>query len=138
MKRGLWLALLALLTAAIGTAAAQTVINPTLVEFDPSADHARVFEGLPLVDKYTLEIYLAGAAAPITTADLGKPTPEQDGKIRATPTVFATVPIAQRLEARVLVSGSGGQSRSGVSNPFGRLGPPAAEMVPAIKRSSGS
>jgi len=134
-QRATWGYVLLVLLALAASANAQTVINPNTVEFDPSADHARTFEGVNLVESYRLDIYLVGATAPLTTASLGKPTPATDGKIRITGVAaLAAIPVATKLEARVVAVGSSGEGVSTPSNPFGRLTAPAAATALSIKR----
>lgn len=113
-------------------ASAQTVINPTRVEFTPSADHSVVFEGQPIVTGYQLQFFASGATDPTTTVDLGKPAPV-DGKI-SLPVDFAAVPIGQVYTAKVAAYGPGGAAASEPSNPFGRLGPPAAPTAVTLAR----
>ena len=104
------------------TAAGQTtVVNPKVVEFDPSADHATLTaEGHALVTRYDLQIFLPGATQPISTASLGKPAADADGKIRVD---FSTVlvgwpPANGTYEARVAAVGPTGSGQSDPSNPF--------------------
>ena len=104
------------------TAAGQTtVVNPKVVEFDPSADHAALTaEGHALVTRYDLQIFLPGATQPISTASLGKPAADADGKIRVD---FSTVlvgwpPANGTYEARVAAVGPTGSGQSDPSNPF--------------------
>src|SRR5262245_41856980 len=62
---------------------AQPLIDPQRVEFDPSTDHNAVSgTGTPLLDSYRLDIYVAGQSTIFESANLGKPNPEADGKIR--------------------------------------------------------
>lgn len=101
-------------------AQAQTV-NPTTVEFDPSADHDAVSaDNQAVVQRYDLLIYLAGASAPVSTASLGKPSAEADGKIRVSLTsVLIGWPLTDgTYEARVAAVGPGGSSASDPSNSF--------------------
>jgi hypothetical protein len=114
--------LLSLVLATLaGTATAQPVVNPRIVEFDPSADHAATLaDGTPAVDRYDFELYMAGATAPFHTVNLGKPTPESDGKIRVDfSTQVASWPLpGGTYESRVGAVGPGGTGRSTVSNQF--------------------
>ena len=97
--------------------AAQTVVNPRTAEFNPSPDH----NNPSLVARYELEFYFQGASQPFQTANLGKPAPQADGKIRVDLlTVLGAFPPAGAVyEARVAAVGSESQfGRSTVSNPF--------------------
>jgi hypothetical protein len=104
-----------------GSAHAQTVVNPRTVEFDPSADHSMLgADSQPIVQRYDLQIYAAGAAQPTTTVSLGKPAPQADGKIRVD---FSTLaggwPLADgTYEARVAAVGTMGIASSDPSNAF--------------------
>src|SRR5262245_13158335 len=77
-----WTALLVVM--GVVQSAAQTVVNPVIVEFDPSADHNTVTNGTPVLSGYDLGFHLVGAVQPFQVTPLGKPTPAGDGKIRVT------------------------------------------------------
>jgi hypothetical protein len=119
-------ALVALLTAAWSVAfasplQAQSVSDPRVAEFDPSPDHWTALEsGQPAVLRYELEMYILGAASPLLTVDMGKPSPAQDGKIRYdfTSAVTGMTWPAGQLEARVNAVGPEGSAASDASNPF--------------------
>jgi len=64
----------ALVLACAVSASAQVVVDPTILQFDPSPDHA-------LLIRYDLEFYEPGATVPFQTTTIGKPTPGADGKI---------------------------------------------------------
>src|SRR5258708_14039872 len=71
-----------LLVLAPSLARAQTV-DPTRVEFVPSADHyATNPDGTPVVQYYRLDLYLVGALQPFTSVSLLKRAPDPDGIIR--------------------------------------------------------
>ncbi|HEX7486858.1 MAG TPA: BACON domain-containing protein [Vicinamibacterales bacterium] len=104
--------------AAFGQA---NVINPKVVEFDPSADHsALTADGQPLVTRYDLQIFLQGATQPTTTTSLGKPAIETDGKIRVDfSTLITPWPLASgTYQARVEAIGPAGAGESDPSNLF--------------------
>jgi hypothetical protein len=110
--------LLAMLPA---SALGQSVTDPTSAEFDPSADHnGTMADGAPLVTRYELQFYLAGAGAPFQTGSLGKPAIGGNGRIRVTlASVFAALPSPGIVyESRVAAVGPGGTSTSDVSNSF--------------------
>ena len=93
---------------------AQAVIDPRVAEFDPSPDHS-------VVSRYDLEVYLVGASAPFETVDMGKPSPDPDGKIRYdfSSQVAAWLLTGSNLyEARVSAVGAEGSARSTPSNQF--------------------
>lgn len=100
------------------------VVNPRMVEFDPSADHNAVIPeespnaGLPVVSRYDLGFYYPGAAQPVSTYNLGKPNPEVDGKIRYDFTSHLMGFPIGTFEARVTVVGPTGSGTSEPSNPF--------------------
>ena len=96
-------------------------VNPTTVTFTPSADDSALTAGgQPMVTSYSLQIYLAGAAQPIISTSLGKPTPDPDGVIRVN---FSTLLVAWPLadgtyDARVAAVGPTGSGLSDPSNDF--------------------
>ncbi|HZN82376.1 MAG TPA: Ig-like domain-containing protein, partial [Mycobacterium sp.] len=117
---------------AASVASAQT-IDPHVVEFDPSLDHYTTLPtGQPVVDRYDLHFYYSGAAQPFQVMDLGKPTPETDGKIRVD--FFAYLlswPLPGIVyEARVAAVGPAGTTLSVASNPFSFSGSCAYDMTP--------
>ena len=108
-------------------AAAQHTLNPTSVEFTASADHAGILaDGQPAVTRYQLEIYIKDAPAPLTTVDLGKPTPDTVNRVSVIPTVLIGLPVGQTYVARVTAIGPGGEGRSEPSNDFSRSDAPRA------------
>lgn len=129
----------AVLVLVAGVAGAQTLaLNPTIVEFSPSADHdALNLDGTPIVDHYDLRIYLEGASEPFQAAtSLGKPTPVA-GRITVTnAALFAAIATGLRYVARVgAVGPTGLEGVSDFSNPFGKLRttPPASVPAPVIR-----
>ena len=100
---------------------AQTVVNPRTVEFDPSADHsALTTDGQPVVQRYDLQIFTLTGTTPYTTANLGKPAPQSDGKIRVDFSTLVTPwPLPDgNYDARVVAAGPTGTSSSDVSITF--------------------
>ncbi len=97
---------------------AQSVVDPTMAEFIPSADHNTVSNGIAAVSKYDLGFYLVGAAQPFQVASLGKPTPAADGLIHVS---LSSLPLPSPgivYESRVFAVGPGGSVPSTVSNTF--------------------
>lgn len=119
MPRLLCMALL-LTLAGHGIVSAQ-VLNPTTVEFTPSADHGVLLpDGRPAVERYSMDIYLTGAAKPFQSTNIGMPNPGSDGLIRYN---FASEVVGWPLpggtyEARVAAIGPNGFGVSTPSNPF--------------------
>lgn len=119
--------------------AAQTVINPTHVEFMVSADHAVVISGVgALVESYEARWYAAGATAPQQTSNLGKPTPDATGKATVdVSTVIVAFPISPTTTytAKLVAMGVGGVSpESAPSNPFLRVVVRAPGVVTVVRR----
>ena len=119
---GLVILVAIMFTLALAAAAsAQVVSDPRVAEFDPSPDHWQTLDGgQPAVVRYELGVYTIGAPAPFATADMGKPAPDYDGKIRYD---FSTHLAAWQLpggeyEARVSAVGPEGSALSDPSNPF--------------------
>ena len=127
------LGVLTMLVAA-GRVSAQTVVDPLLVEFFPSADHYTVNpDGTLKVQSYSFSVYEAGTTKPLQTVNLGKPDPGTDGKIRIPfPTFLKPAPIAGVIyEARVAaVSPSGSSAASALSNTFSFSGTCGATLTP--------
>jgi len=102
-------------------AGAQTVTNARIVEFVPSPDHSeRLSDGRAVVQRYVMEVYQAGASQPFHTVDMGKPSPQSDGKIRFdfSATVAAWPAPGGEYQARVAAVGPGGEGVSDPSNRF--------------------
>jgi hypothetical protein len=101
---------------------AQVVSDPRVAEFDPSPDHWAVLDsGQPAVLRYELRIYMVGASAPFTKVDMGKPSPDADGKIRYNlASGVAGWPLLPggEYEARVSAVGPEGAALSEPSNRF--------------------
>jgi hypothetical protein len=110
-----------LVTAFAAPSQAQVVSDPRIAEFDPSPDHWQTLDsGQPAVVRYELGVYMCGASAPFTTVDMGKPSPESDGKIRFdfSSSVTAWPLPGGNYEARVSAIGPEGAAPSEPSNPF--------------------
>lgn len=138
MRRFSLAAAMLLILMVAGAAHAQTVaINPTTVQFTPSADHdALEADGTtPVVTRYELRMYLeSDPATAITTTDLGKPAPVAGTISVVNPVWFAGLTPRTRYVATVSAVGAGGTSASGVSNPFARVSLPAAIPAPPLIR----
>lgn len=110
------------LLAGSTNASAQTpILNPTIVEFDPSPDHAALdANGAALVQRYELRLYRTGEPVRSASADLGKPQPGVDGKVRVdfSSRTAPWPPADGTYEARVAAIGPSGEGESTTSNPF--------------------
>jgi hypothetical protein len=100
------------------------LVNPTVVEFDPSADHSLMTSDdppVPVVDHYTLGFYYVGASEPVSSTSIGKPAPDvSDGKIRfdfSTSPILIGTPLGT-FQARVIAVGPMGSGVSEPSNTF--------------------
>jgi len=121
------------------SAVAQTVINPTAVEFQASADHNTVVTGVgPLVESYEIRFYATGASAPQQTSNLGKPTPDASGKcvvdIAATIIAFPISPTTAYVARMVAVGVAGASPESVSSNQWLRVAPPQAVAAVTLVR----
>jgi hypothetical protein len=124
MKRLIAVALVfGLLGFLAAAASAQTVANPTAVEFTPSADHAQV-------DAYEVGWFLAGATSPVGTTDIGKPAPNASNICRATinvmPLAFNSYTAKARAKAGTVYSDWSDPSDVFLRQP-GKPGKPAAK-----------
>ena len=108
------------------TLPAQVLSDPRIAEFDPSPDHWETqVGGEPAVLHYELGVYRLGDLAPFATVNIGKPSPEADGKIRydfSSEVAGWTLP-GGTYEARVSAVGPEGAALSEPSNPFTFAGP---------------
>lgn len=121
LPRGVRAVAVALLLVVVAApAASQTVLDPTLAEFDPSPDHNTLVSGTPIVSHYRLSLYAIGSSTAFTTANLGKPAPDPDGKIRVSLAgLFTVTPVpGVSYEARISAVGPGGTSGVASSNTF--------------------
>ena len=133
-----FLALLIGLSAA-SSAGAQSILDARRVEFAPSPDHSAVDAGgVALVDRYSLEVFVAGATTPVQTADLGKPAADADGMIRVDFVARLASPLTPGViyEALVEAVGPGGNSGGTRSNTFSFSG--SAPCAPSISPASAS
>ncbi len=124
--RSAWLGFTVLLgsmfvLASAATLQAQVLNDPRIAEFNPSPDHWAVLDnGQPAVLRYELDVYPVGGSAPFGTLDMGKPSPQGDGKIRydfAAQIASLSLP-GGNYEARVSAVGPEGEALSDPSNPF--------------------
>src|SRR3990170_5788168 len=114
--------LLAMLAISVWSipAGAQTVVDATTAEFQPSADHDATVEGTPLVTSYLLQFFPGGSSSASHSIDMGKPAPGTDGLIRFQFTSRLTAPLVPgtTYQARVSAVGPGGTAPSTLSNTF--------------------
>lgn len=112
------------LTAAF--ASAQTVVNPTKAEFVASADHSATVNGTAVVTSYQLDTMTGTATGALAfTVSLGKPTPGAGNLISVVVPQLAALANGT-YTATVSAVGPGGAGKSAPSNPFARIGAPAA------------
>ncbi len=116
------------------TLSAQTVINPTKVEFTPSADHgAMKIDGSAVVTSYEFSAVAMNSTGAIAlTVDLAKPSPDPaTGKILTTVTQLSTMTPNTLYTATILAKGPDGVSPPSVASlPFSRV-------VPQVPRAPG-
>jgi len=107
-----------------GPASAQTLTNPTKVEYVVSADHATL-------TKYVIGYFLPGATDPVQTADLVVAAPDAQQKveqpINAVPLGYAT--YVAKIKA---VAGAVSGEWSLASNEFSRV--PFPTGAPVVKK----
>jgi hypothetical protein len=96
---------------------AQTIQNPTTVEFDPSPDHAATIDGTPVVDRYEMDFFIGGNGQAVLTLNLGKPAPAGDGRIRVNFAALLAQPLTPGTIYTALVAavGPGGRAASDVA-----------------------
>lgn len=97
-------------SAAVSVTVNAVLSVPRAVEFQASADHAT------LVTSYRLDVFANGAdpntATPMTSANLGKPTPDANNNITVDESTLFTGLAPGSYLATVSAIGSGGSSRS--------------------------
>ena len=108
--------------------AAQTVNNPTQVQWNPSADHSAV-------TSYEVAYFIGGAAAPVSPpVDLGKPTPDAQNvctaNINTQPLGFNTYTAKMRAKVVVDAATTLYSDWSDPSNPFQRVPGKPGKPVP--------
>ena len=131
--------ILFLVVATTAVLSAQTVVDPRFVEFSPSADHnTNASDGTPLVQRYSLSVYVVGSSVAFDTMDLGKPTPS-GGVIRVDflPLLHSVPTPGVVFEARVTAVGPGGSTASSLSNGFS-FQPACAPSLNSTGQSVGS
>lgn len=99
--------------------APQAFTNPTVIEFAPSADHNTIENGTTILTGYRIGVFTAAGVTPITTRDIGKPTPVSNLiTYSQLDTLWSTVPGGTHV-IRVASVGPGGVSAYSVpSVPF--------------------
>ena len=132
-RMGLVGALLAL--AAPALAQTPVVVNPTTIEWTPSPDHATVLsDGTAILTRYEVRIYMRGATEPFQVHDAGKPTPSANTIAVVNPSWLVLSAMNSEGFARVAAVGPGGEGVSDPSNPFARVGPPAAPPALVVRK----
>ena len=114
-------------------AAAQTVINPTRVEFAPSADHGVTLpDGTVMVERYELRHFIVGATSPVQVESLGKPAPANG--VCSAP--ITSLPFSTSLQyvARVAAIGGTGEGVSEASNGYFFVGKPGGPASVTLKK----
>ena len=130
-----WLVVVAWAALASSAAAQSVLVNPTTIQFAPSADHAVVLpDGQPMVTGYEARYALEGSATVICATSLGKPTPVSS--LISMPLPLSCVPVSQsaRYVVRVAAVGPTGSGLSGPSGPFAFVGSPSAPGVPVLSK----
>src|SRR5690349_16520413 len=100
---------------------AQSIVDARRVEFTPSPDHTLLTaSGAPAVERYSIDVFVAGTRLVIATANLGKPAPDPDGMIRIDFVSLLSVALqtGTTYEASVVAIGPGGRSGGMISNTF--------------------
>ena len=132
---------LAIVLASASAVRAQTITDARRIEFTPSVDHSAVdANGVPVLQNYSLQLFVAGGAAPLQTVSLGKPAPELDGLIRLDFVSLLSSPLTLGVIYETLVEavGPGGSSASARSNTFSFIAPCAPTISPASQSSTAS
>lgn len=120
------MALVCLMLVMASGASAQNMVNPTKAQFTASTDHDAAVGGMAVVTSYQLDAMIGTATGALAfSANLGKPTPDASRVIVVPVPQFLTMPNGSYV-ATVSAVGPGGAGKSAPSNPFSRIGAPAA------------
>ena len=93
---------------------AQSIVDARRVEFTPSADHNAVdANGVAIVTRYSMQIFVSGGATAVQTLNLGKPSPGTDGMIRLDFVSLLTTPLTNGVIYEALVEAVGPSGSSG-------------------------
>lgn len=131
-----YLLVLTLLLSSVTGLSAQTLTNPSTVQFTASADQNAVVNTVAVLTSYEIRLYDSAGATLKSTLNIGKPTPDATNTISNSQlaTVYATVP-AGTYTVKVAAVGPGGANETPASAPFTVAVPkPAAPTAaPIIK-----
>ena len=120
--------------SAASSVGAQSLVDARRVEFTPSPDHSALdVSGVAVVDRYSLQVFVAGGSTVVQTADLGKPAADPDGMIRMDFVARLASPLTPGVvyEALVEAVGPGGSSGGTRTNTFSFSSPCAPSISPA-------
>jgi len=128
---------LALATGLSGAVSAppRPVVDARRVTFNPSPDDGAIDgNGDPLVDRYTLEIFLANSDTLVEAVNVGKPTPDSDGIVRLDFGPFLDVPLTPGVVYQAVVQAVGpfGSADSERSNTFTFSVPPCNPWISPV------
>lgn len=133
---------------------AQSVVDPNQLQFTASSDHwGTAPDGVtPVLLRYEVQFFLAGAAQPFQAESIGKPNPDGNGNITFSLASLSSLPSPGLVaEARLAAVGPGGSTLSAASNTFAFSQPavppppaactyplsPATQSLPAAGGSAG-
>ena len=125
----------------VSPVSAQSIVDARRVEFTPSSDHSRVDgDGVALVDRYSLHVFVAGATTAMQTVSLGKPVPGTDGMVRLDFVALLPTALTPGVIYEVLVEavGPGGSSGGPRSNTFAFTPPCAPSISPVTQAFAAS
>jgi len=108
------------------------VVDPRHLTFSPSPDDdVTDADGNPLVDHYALAIFVLGSDTPFETVSLGKPTADDEGRVRLRlePLLYAPLTPGVVYKAVVQAVGPGGVGESEPSNAFVISEPPCDPWI---------
>jgi hypothetical protein len=121
MNRLVLAAVLILAVLIASPCAAQTVTNPSKVQYDVSADHAQL-------TKYELAFFLVGATAPVQTSDLAIVAPTGQTVTQALPSTPSTFGVEYVARIRPWAGTVAGEWSTD-SNGFTRVPLPAGNVL---------
>lgn len=135
MRRVLLVVVFVLVGAVPAFAQSNVAVNPSTVCFAPSPDHDRIaLDGTtPVVTRYELRLFQAGAAQPFTTQDVGKPAPVNNEICVTNRSWFIPAANGVKCLARIAAISPYGEAVSPDSNPFGNEAGAKPTGAPVIR-----
>lgn len=133
LRKTLWVLAFVLIPICVN---AQTINNPSTVQFTASADQNTIQNGVAVLSSYEVRLYSQDGVTKINSLDIGKPTPDAANTITFSQlkNVYSSAPVGS-YTIKVAAVGPGGANETPASDPFTVLppAPSAPTGKPVIK-----